>query len=116
MRLVACRNLFKVPSMASIEVKGSPHSRHVPKGSVFEIGTAPDMKGLTRDEKNVVALLVTSNGAADASDEKLVARVLAEVEAEKKSAANTQRLDGELRRAGLAQEFARLIGQLASAK
>ena len=85
MKLVAIRDLANVPKIGitvNPKSKGYKHPNQIHKGYRFTFGSSNVFDELTPDEKEVVALLVTSNGAVidDGSETSIAA--IAKIEAE----------------------------------
>lgn len=85
MKLVAIRDLANVPKIGiTVDPKsrGFRHANHIHKGYRFTFGSSDAFDNLTASEKEVVALLVTSNGVVvdDGSQASIAAIAKAEAE------------------------------------
>ena len=85
MQLIAKR-AFKNPGR-KLSIKDALHPDHVHKGATFSIGTEKEVKNLNGDDQKMVLLLNVADCLGDATDEKIVRAVQAEVAAEKKAEA-----------------------------
>ncbi len=108
MKLIAIRDFSNnVPD--KLDIKDALHDRHVHKGAIFTVGDELPFDKLTKPDQALVALLNYSKCVGDATNKDVVARVQAEIAAEKKAA---EALKGTERSAG---SNADLIAQLIAA-
>ena len=70
------------------EIPGSPHPDHIPMGTIFDYGRGEKLADATASEQQTIGLLASLRVIGDASDEKIVKRVQAEVASRKKTAQN----------------------------
>lgn len=84
MQLIAIRN-FRNPGRA-LEIEEPVAPDHVHKGAIFEIGGKAPFDKLNRTDKELVVQLNAAQCIADATDEKIVKAVRAELEEESKAA------------------------------
>jgi hypothetical protein len=114
MKLIALKNLARVPAMADVKIENAVHERHIHKGAIFEIGTGETLHDLKRDEGTLAALLLKSEAVGYADDPQVVARVQAEIAAEQKAERNTQKLHEQLSGKSLATELLAVFSKLAA--
>jgi hypothetical protein len=84
MKLIALKNFRNVGQ--KVQVENPLHVAQVDKGTVFEIGTALDLKALRkadRESAEYASLLIYSGAAGDANDAKAVKAVQDEIAADK---------------------------------
>jgi hypothetical protein len=84
MKLIALRS-FRNNTEPRIELDGAKHDNHIHKGAIFSIGIGKDGKDIVdadklskTDERNI-GLLQMSGCVGDATDEKLVKKIQAQV-------------------------------------
>lgn len=109
MKLIALHHLHRVPALAKIEIPDAPHSVFIPKGTQFDIGTSEDFDSLEPDEQLLVAKLAHAKGIALASDEKIVARIQAEIAIDAKREANLAVSNQKLLAGGLGLTLMNLL-------
>jgi hypothetical protein len=80
MKLIALRN-FRNTHGIDLDGDGklTQHEKHVHKGATFAIGGAKEFKDLSKADQRIVLELNHAKCVGDATDEKLVKRIAAEV-------------------------------------
>ena len=97
MKFIAKRGFANVPAMKRfIRVEElTEHPGHIQKWHRFEIGTAVDFNGLSDNDKELVAHLFSAQVIGEAANKEVVAKVEAEIEADKKRAAADAKLNAK---------------------
>lgn len=114
MKLIATKDFANVPALG-LSIKDAQHPAHIHKGATFEIGKEATLGKLTKSEQELVATLIVSEVAGDASDEKLVKQINAEVEAETKKAKASVKVDDSVSNANLVATLTKLLEKAATA-
>ena len=111
MKLIALKDFARVQALEDVAIEGAKHSRHIHKGATFDIGKAEKLKDLTKGDQYLVAQLTVAGCVGDATDEKLVKAVQAEVAAEERSRKAAEEREKLATNSGLAQQIAALAAK-----
>lgn len=93
MKLIATKDFSRVPALDFIDLPDRIHENHIHKGATFDVGKAAKFTDLNKTDQQLVAGLVHAGCVGDASDEKVVKAVQAEIAADKKRAENAAKAE-----------------------
>jgi hypothetical protein len=112
MKFIATKDFRNVPGL-ELEIDKALHPSHIHKGALFEIGKGAELKDCSKTDQQTIAQLIVAGCVGDATDEKIVKAVKADVALDEKrekaaAAANSAANDSVL--------VQQLIAMLKSAK
>jgi len=104
MKLIALRNFRNVASLA-LQIDGLTNSEFIPKGLIFDLGRGATIDDCNQHEKQMIAQLTVSLCVGDATDSKLVKKVIDEIASDKRREAASQKAAEESNHSSLFNEL-----------
>lgn len=114
MRLIFLRGT-RNPLKGKWRISNAPQGEHIERGTILEIGTAPTLKELHRqDEKlgELVAALTLAHAVGDANDPAVVKRVEDEIAQDQRREAAAKAMDARAALIGTGERVVELAAQL----
>lgn len=114
MKLIALKDFARVQSLEDVKIENSLHGKIIHKGAEFEIGTAKTIKELAVADRLIVAQLMVSGSAGDATDKELVKAVKEDVAIDKKREENAAKLNANASNTALVEQLTALLAKAAA--